>query len=333
MSRAPPLLLALVATSCSLLFPVEPYATGTDGGTGSAGGAAGNAASFLLVARDSRDTFIATFADGALTGVERGPGLSAAGSGIGRLDGEALAINDSGLSRAPRQSLTAWQTASTASRPSTGGMFAITTHGVLSGPGNTSSQAVYGAGFSGVGLEAWRTVGMLGQRRTVPTVLAHDRFVLVIGGREFGGRGEVPSSRVELAALGAGPQLAAFAQTTSLPRGLDEPAVTLADDELYVCGGRTDQGTANDCHVAAVSATGALQPFRALADLPNGMSGGALVKLGRRLHLLGASNQQIPQHRALIFTLELDASPGAWTRQNVRLPAEVELAQAVQLTP
>ena len=94
MSRAPPLLLALVATSCSLLFPVEPYATGTDGGTGSAGGAAGNAASFLLVARDSRDTFIATFADGALTGVERGPGLSAAGSGIGRLDGEALAIND-----------------------------------------------------------------------------------------------------------------------------------------------------------------------------------------------------------------------------------------------
>lgn len=348
------LLLCLLGGACSLAFRVEDYARGWDGdggelgvaggsgglsGGGTAGGTTGGGSSggggaglaVLLVARDTTDTFIASFSlAGQLLSVTTGPALNASRSGVGRIGGEVVAVNDSSVARAPAQSLTAWQLTAASARPLTGGFIAVTAHGALSGPGEDAARTLTGAPWAGAGLAAWRTVGTFGSERSRTTLVATDAFVIALGGRDASGD---PSDLVEVAPLSAGPQAGGFTATSSLPREVERPAVTLSGAELYVCGGRLESGSSDECAVAAVRANGTLESFRPLPDLPNPMSGGVLVRSARRLHLLGASNSQVAGHRRLAFVLELDAPQTGWITSSVRLPEEVELAQAAQLTP
>jgi hypothetical protein len=355
-------------SACSLAFRVEDYARQPDAGDetedggaaggGSAGGVAGGGVAggsvaggaaaggaavgggaggagagpgALVIARDTTDTFLLTFsASGDVTAITRGPALNASGSGVALVGGEVVAVNDSAVARLNPRQPTAWQLSAAPARAAPGGWIAVTRHGALSGPASVSSQTLSGAPFAVSGaLEAWRMAGTLGVRRAQPVVVASESFVIVLAGRD--GAND-PTGRVEFATLGAGPVVGTFATTSSVPRRLDQPAVTLSGAELYVCGGRLDFGLSDECSVAAVQANGALQTFRALPDLPEVMTGGALVKIGRRLHLLGASSPQITGHRAIVHSLDLDALRD-WERAAVRLPAEVDLAQAVLLTP
>ncbi|MBL8918490.1 MAG: hypothetical protein JNJ54_06485 [Myxococcaceae bacterium] len=280
----------------------------------------------LGVARDTTDTFLVW----DFSAITRGPALNASRSGVGRIGAEVVAVNDSNVARGTADRLTAWQFIAAPARPVSEGFIAVTGHGALSGPGDDASQTLLGAAWSGSGLSTWRTVGTLGVERSRVTLVATDTFVIALGGRQ---PNDDPSDRVEVATLGPGPQAGAFTATSSLPRPVERPAVLLSDGELFVCGGRLENGATDECAVAAVQPSGALQSFRRLPDLPNPTSGGVLVKRHRRLHLLGASNSQIAGHRALIFSLELDALASGWTTSSLRLPTEVELSQAAVLRP
>jgi hypothetical protein len=334
-------LFAACLSGCSLLFPLEAYspapAAAIDGGPMVPDPVA------LALGGPTNETVLLRFSStGQYAGVSPYYSLTTSWSAAAVFERTVVAANNRGIARSmlgdPPRPWT-FNEVENRNRPNSSGELVVSRHGVINAPGDFQRTLHVAPYLPDGGLGNWlESQSLTTAVRKEPEALLLNEVLLLIGGEVRPSENEdaTPTDLIELATVGPGPTLGTFAATTPLPLAVADPASTIVDGELFVCGGYNNElpgDRTSRCFASVLDADGRPQPFRELAELPMPLMGGALFKIRGKLHLVGANNPSGPNVEAFVYTLDLTAPGARWERSLLKLPFNRYLSDVLVVVP